>query len=129
MPQGFNVTDFRTGFTAHRLVPVDRFFCFWFSIYLTLGFDDTDSRHGFSAFPDFQSTGRLLLTPPSTWFSRMLACGYFSLTTIGPACPTTWRPPNRGELVFFVLGVLCMPFGIYHRHFRPLPFVQAAEPW
>ena len=53
MPQGFNVGDFRTGFTAHRLVPVDRFFGFLFSIYLTSGFNDTDSRHGFSACPDF----------------------------------------------------------------------------
>ena len=44
-----------------------------------------------------------------------------SLTTIGPACPTTWRPPNRGELVF-CSGVLCMPFGIYRRRFRPLRF-------
>ena len=22
-----------------------------------------------------------------------------SLTTLGPACPVTWRPPNRGEIV------------------------------
>ena len=48
----------------------------------------------------FQSTGRLRLTPPSTWFSRMLACAYFSPTKIGPACPTTWRPPNRGAIGF-----------------------------
>ena len=53
MPQGFNVIDFRTGSTAHRLVPIDVFFCFLFSIYLTLGFNDTDSRHGFSACLDF----------------------------------------------------------------------------
>ena len=54
----------------------------------------------FQHVPTLQSTGRLRLTPPSTWFSRMLACAYFSLTTIGPACPTTWRPPNRGAMVF-----------------------------
>ena len=59
-----------------------------------------------------QSTGRLLLTPPSTWFSRILACAYFSLTTIGATCPTTWMPPNRGEIYNFVLGVLCMPFDL-----------------
>ena len=53
----------------------------------------------FQHVPTSQSTGRLPLTPPSTSFSRMLACAYFSLTTIGPACPTTWRPPNRGEIV------------------------------
>ena len=51
----------------------------------------------FQHVPTLQSIDRLLLTPPSTWFSRMLPCAYFSLTTIGPACPTTWRPPNRGE--------------------------------
>ena len=49
MPQGFNVTDFRTGFTAHRV----RRFLSLFSVYLVLGFNDTDSRHGFSACPDF----------------------------------------------------------------------------
>ena len=53
MPQVFNVTDFRTGLTAHRLVPVDHFSFFLFSIYLALGFNDTNSRHGFSACPDF----------------------------------------------------------------------------
>ena len=53
----------------------------------------------FRHVPTLQSTGRLLLTPPSTWFSRMLACAYFSLTTVGPACPTTWRPLNLGEVV------------------------------
>ena len=30
----------------------------------------------------------------------MLACAYFSITTVGLACPTTWRPPNRGEIDF-----------------------------
>ena len=54
----------------------------------------------FQHVPTLQSTGRLRLTPSSTWFSRMLACAYFSLTTISPACPTTWRPPNLGEIVF-----------------------------
>ena len=53
MPQGFNVIDFRTGVTGHSLVPVDRFFLSSFSIYLTLGFNDTDSRHGLSPCPDF----------------------------------------------------------------------------
>ena len=33
-------------------------------------------QHG----PTLQSTGRLLLTPPLTWFLRMLACAYLSLT-------------------------------------------------
>ena len=54
----------------------------------------------FQHVPTLRSAGRLLLTPPSTWFSCVLTCAYFSLTTIGPACPTTWRPPNRGEIVF-----------------------------
>ena len=54
----------------------------------------------FQHVPTLQSTGRLRLTPPSTRFSRMLACAYFSLTTIGPACPTTWRPPIRGVIGF-----------------------------
>ena len=53
----------------------------------------------FQRVPTLQFTDRLLLTPPSAWFSRMLACAYFSLTTSGPACPTTWRSPNRGEVV------------------------------
>ena len=56
---------------------------FLFSIYLTLGFNDTDSRHGVYHVPTLQSTGRLLLTPPSTWFSRMLVCAY--LPSVPPA--------------------------------------------
>ena len=82
----------------HRFVPVDRSF---FYVLRHTGFNDTDLRPGFSACPDFAvHRCRLLLTPPSTWFSRVLACAYFSLTTIGPACPTTWRPPIRGVIVF-----------------------------
>ena len=61
----------------------------------------------FQHVPTLQSTGRLLLTPPSTWFSRMLACAYFALTTIGAACPTTWRPPNRGEIICCFRCALC----------------------
>ena len=61
----------------------------------------------FQHVPTLQSTSRLLLTPPSTWFSRMLVCAYFSLTTIGPACPTTWRQPNRGQTV------LCFRCALY----------------
>ena len=99
MPQGFNVTDFRTGSTAHRLVAADRFS-------LSFVFDipgDRVQRHrppvmAFQHVPTLQSTGRLLSTPPSTWFSRMLARAYFSLTTIGPTCPTTLRPLNRGKI-------------------------------
>ena len=52
----------------------------------------------FQHVPTLQSTCRLRLTPPSTWFSRVLACAYFSLTTVGPECPTTWRPLNRGDI-------------------------------
>ena len=49
-------------------------------------------------------------TPPySTCFSRVLAFASLSLTTIGPACPTTLRQPNRGEVVF--LGVLVFYLG------------------
>ena len=62
----------------------------------------------FQHVPTLQSTRRLLLTPPSTWFSRMLTCAYSSLATIGPAFPTTCRPPNRGEIVFFFL--VCVVF-------------------
>ena len=61
----------------------------------------------FQHVPTLQSTDRLLLTPPSTWFSRMLACAYFALTTIGAACPTTWRPPNRGEIICCFRCALC----------------------
>ena len=53
MPLGFHVTDLRAGFTAHRLVSVDRSFRYLFSIFLTIWFNDTDPRHGFSACPDF----------------------------------------------------------------------------
>ena len=82
----------------------------------------------FQHVPTLQSTGRLRLTPPSTWFSRMLAYAYFPLLpSVPPAllveATDSWC--NR----FFVLGVLCMLFGIYHPRFRLLPSVQAAEPW
>ena len=54
----------------------------------------------FQHIPTSQSPGCLRLTPPPTWFSRMLACAYSPLNTLDPACPTTWRPPNRGEIGF-----------------------------
>ena len=93
MPQASNVTDFRTGLTAHRLVPVDHFSLFLFSIYLTLGLNDTDCRHGFQHIPTLHSTGRLLLTPPSTRFSRMLAYAYFPL--LPPVPPALLRGGHR----------------------------------
>ena len=52
MPQGSNVTVFRTGFTAHRLVPVDLFLLFVFDI-PDFKVHDTDPRPGYSACPDF----------------------------------------------------------------------------
>ena len=79
-----------------------------------LGFNGTDPRPGFSACPDFAvHRCRLLWTPPSSWFSGMLACAYFSLATIGPARSTTWRPPNHRELVY-CFRYTRMPFRIYH---------------
>ena len=92
-----------------------------------LGFNDTDPRPGFSACPDFAVIKcRLFLTPPSTWCSRMLAYVYFPLTTIGPACPTTWRPPNRGAIGFCSR---CALYAFWDLS-PPLPAasVQAAEP-
>ena len=92
--------------------------------------------------------------PPSTWSLHMLACADFSLTTIGPACPTTWRPPNRGETVFCfrcalyafwdlspplpaasfrsgyrTMVILCLRVCLVCVRFRSPSFVQAAEPW
>ena len=79
------------------------FFFFWslFSIYLTLGFNDADSRHGFSACPGFAV-----------------------------------HRPSIFDLVFdlaFAYLSMCLLFPYYHRsrlhrRFRPIPFVQAAEP-
>ena len=70
------------------------------SIYLTLGFNDTDSRHGLSACPNFA------VHRPSTFdlafdlvFAYVSMC-LLSLTTVGPACPTTWRSPIRGAIGF-----------------------------
>ena len=99
MPQGFNVTD-----AVLTLQPTGWFlltvFLFWFSIYLTLGFNDTDSCHGFSACPDFAVHRPSTFDPTFDLVSRILSCAYFSLTAIGPACLTTWRPPNRSGIVF-----------------------------
>ena len=99
MAQGSNVTDFRTGFAAAGSFLLTVFLNVFQHIYT--GFNDTDPRPGFSACPGYAvHRCRPLLTPPSTWVSRMLARAYFSLTAIGRACPTTRRPPNCGEIVF-----------------------------
>ena len=101
MPQGFNVTGFRTGCTAHRLVPVDRFFCF---------FDIPDFRVQRRRLPSWIFSTSRLCSPlvPSTFdpafdlvFAYVSMC-LLSLATISPACPTTWRPPNCGEIVFLL---------------------------
>ena len=92
--------------------------------------DDRVQRHG---PPSWRFRMSLLCSPqtvysrppPSTWSLNLFACAYVSLTTIGPACATAWRLPNRGEKCFRFTS---LSFGIYHRRFRPPPLVQAAEP-
>ena len=86
MPQGFNITDFRTGFTAHRLVPVDRFLVLVFYI----RFNDTDPRPGFSACPDFAVHRPSTLDPA---FDLILA--YVSMCLLFPY-------PHRSRLPHYV---------------------------
>ena len=52
MPQGSNVTNLLTGVAATGSFLLTTF-CYCFSAYLTVGFDDTDLRLGVSACPDF----------------------------------------------------------------------------
>ena len=106
----------------------------------------------FQHVPTLQSTGRQLLTPPLTRFSRMLACAYFPLLPSVPPAPRlgghrfvvqyaflgsitaasgrflSFRLPNRGDIVpSGVFGVF-LP-SVYHRRFRSPSFVQATEQW
>ena len=71
-----------------------------FFTYLTLGFNDTDSRHGFSACPDFAVHRPSTFDPAFDLVFAYVSMCLLSLTTIGPACPTTWRPPIRGVIGF-----------------------------
>ena len=125
MPQGSNVSDLRAGFAATGWFMLT-VLCYLFSIYLTLGFNDTNPRPGFSECPDFAVHRPSALDPAFDLVFAYVSMYLLSLATNGPACPTTWRQPNRGEIGF---GFRCarLLFGIYHRRFRPPPFVQAAE--
>ena len=131
----------------------------FFFTYLTLGSNDTDLRPGVSACPDFAVHRPSTLDPRLQLGFRLWWHVLLSLTPIGPACPTTWRKPNRREIVY--LGVLvrylgsitaasvrlfslkllnrgdivlpgvfgACPPSLCHHRLRSPPFTQAAEPW
>ena len=96
-------------------------FLFLFSIsYLTLGFNDTDSRHGLSACPGFAVHRPSTFDPAFDLVFAYVSMCLLSPTTIGPACPTTWRPPNRGEIVLcsrcalYAFWDLSPPLAFFH---------------
>ena len=110
MPQGFNVTDFRTGFTAHRLVHVDRFFLLF--VFDTP--DDTVQRHRPPSWPF--SMSRLCSPqavysrpPPSTWSLHILACLLSPRHRSRLPHYVETAEPWRNSLVF--LGVLVCHLG------------------
>ena len=101
MPQWFNVTDFRVGFTA----------CPDFAV------------HRPSTLDPRLRLGLCILACAYLVFQGVLVC-YLGYITAASGNLFSFRLPNRGDIVPSGVFGVCLP-SVYHHRFRSPSFVQA----